>query len=71
MRINVVASGTFFSKLFIFFFSVLNFAFLTTSLATKSLTFFKCTGTAFNLPTSRLSYFVFVLFKPVGTLISF
>ena len=37
MWINVVASGIFFSKLFTFVFSVLNFVFLTTSLVTTSL----------------------------------
>ena len=33
MSIKVVASAIFLSKLFIFFFSVLNFVFLTTSLS--------------------------------------
>ena len=43
--------------------------FLTTSLSTRSLIFFKSTGTAFNLPTtSKSSTFVFKLFELVGTL---
>ena len=66
MWINVVASGIFFSKLFTFVSSVLNFAFLTTSLSTTSLKFYKSTGTVFNLPTSRSFIFVFELFKLVG-----
>ena len=44
--------------------------FLTTSLSTTSLTFFKSTGTVFNLPTSKSSTTVFKLFRLVGTLVS-
>ena len=68
MSIDVVALGIFFSKLFTFVFSVLNFAFLTTSLSTTSLYFFKSTGTVFNLPTSESATLLFKLFKLVGTL---
>ena len=57
MRINVVASG-FFSKLFIFVLSVLNFVFLTIPLSTTSLNFYITIGTIFNLPTSKSSTFV-------------
>ena len=46
--------------------SVLNFAFLATSLSIISLNFFKSTGTVFNLPTSKSFNFVFKLFKLVG-----
>ena len=44
--------------------------FLTTSLSTISLNFFKSTGTVFSLPTSRSSTSVFKLFRLVGTLVS-
>ena len=67
---KVVASGIFFSKLCTFDFSHLNFIFLTTLLPTTSLNFFKSTGTAFNLPRSRSSTFVFKLFKLVEKLVS-
>ena len=71
MWIKVVASGILFSKLFTFLFNLLNFLFLTTTLFTASLIFFKSTGTVFNLkPKSKASNFVFKLFKPVGTLTS-
>ena len=49
---------------------MLNFVFLTTSLSTASLKFFKSTGTVFSLPTSKSPTFVFILFKIVGTLTS-
>ena len=58
----------FFSKLFTFAFSELNFVFLTTSLAITSLYFFKSIGLVFNLPISKSSTFLFKLFKLVGTL---
>ena len=67
MLIKVVTSGSFFSKLFTFVYSVLNFVFLTNSLSTTSLNLFKSTGTVFNLPTSKSFTFVFQLFKLVGT----
>ena len=57
-----------FYKLFTFVFSLLNFAFLTTSLSTTSLIFFKSAGTAFNLLTPKSSTFVFKLLKLVRTL---
>ena len=60
----------FLSKLFTFAFSVLNFAFYTTSSSTTSLNFFKSTGTVFNLPASKLATFVFELFPLFGTLTS-
>ena len=63
-------SGVFFSKLFIFVFSVLSVAFLATSLSVTSLNSFKSTGTIFDLPTSKLSTFVFKLFKIAETLIN-
>ena len=50
---------------------MLNFVFLTTSLSTTPLNFFKSIGTVFNLPTSKLSTFAFKLFKIVGIFISF
>ena len=56
-------------KVVTFVFSVLNFVFLTTSLSTTSLNFFKSTGTVFNLPRSKSSTFVFRLFRVVGTLV--
>ena len=59
------ASEIFFSKLFTFVISMLNFVFLTKSLSTTSLNFFKSTGTVFNSPTSELSTLVFKLFKLV------
>ena len=46
---------------------MLNFVFLTTSLSTTSLNFFKSIGTVFNLPTSKSSTFVLKLLKLVGT----
>ena len=49
---------------------MLNFAFLTLSLSTISIDFFKSTGTVFNLPRSRSFTFVFQLLKLVGTLVS-
>ena len=49
---------------------MLNFVFLATSLCTISFNFFKSTGPPFNLPTSKSSNFVFILFKLVGTLVS-
>ena len=60
MGINVVASGIFLSKLYIFVFSVLK----------SSLNFFKSIGTIFHLPTSNPFIFVFELFKLVLTLVS-
>ena len=42
--------------------------FLTISLFTTSLNFFRFTGTVFDLATSKASTFVFKLFKLVGTL---
>ena len=68
--VKVSKSGIHFSKLFSFVFSKLDFLFLTTSLSTTSLNFFKSTGKVFNLPTSKSSTFVFKLFKLVGTLVS-
>ena len=68
MWISVVASGIFFSKVFTFGFSVVNFVFLITSLATTWLNFFKSTITVYNLPTSISSTFVLKLFKLVRTL---
>ena len=60
---------SFFSKFFLnFVFGVLNVLFLTTSLSTISLKFFKSTGTVFKLPKSKSSTFVLRLFKLVGTL---
>ena len=53
-----------------FVFSVLNFVFLTTSLSSKTLDFFKSTGIVFNLPTSKSFTFIFKLFTPVGKLAS-
>ena len=53
--------------MFTFVSSVLSFVFLTTSLSTTSLNFFKSTGTVFHLPTSKLSTFVF---KLIGRLIN-
>ena len=47
---------------------MLSFVFLTTSLYTKSVTFFKSTETVFDLPISQSSTFVFKLFELVGTL---
>ena len=64
---KVVASGVFFSKLITFVLSVLSFVFLTTSLSTTSLTFFKSTGTVFNLPISKSSTIVFKLLRLIGT----
>ena len=49
---------------------MLNFVFLTKSLYTASLNFFKSIGTVFSLSTSELFTFVFRLFKLVGTLIN-
>ena len=46
---------------------MLNFVFLTTSLSTASLNFFKYKGTI-HLPTSKLSAFAFKLSKEVGAL---
>ena len=66
--INEVVSGAFFSKLFIFVFSVLNFVFLTTSLVTTSVNFFGNTGTVFNLTTYKSPTIVFKLFILVGAL---
>ena len=68
MWIKVVASEIFFSKLFTFVFGVLNFVFLTTSLSTTSLNFYKSTGAVFNLPASKSSTIAFKLFKLVQTL---
>ena len=70
MLIKVVASGIILPKLFTFIFSVLNFVFLTASLSTTSLNFFKSTGIVLNLPISRSSTFVCKLFKLVGKLTS-
>ena len=70
MLIKVVSSGIFFSKLFTFAFSAMNFLFLTTLLSTTSLNFFEPTGTIFNLPTSKSSTFLFELLKLLGTLVS-
>ena len=47
---------------------MLNFVFLTTSLYTTLLNCFKPAGTAFDLPISKSSKFVFELFNLVGTL---
>ena len=49
---------------------MLNFVFLTTSLSTASLYFFRSTGTVFNLPTSKSSTFLKIFFKLVETLVS-
>ena len=49
---------------------MLNFVFLTVSLSTTSLIFFKSAGTVFSLPTSKSFTFVFKLFKLVGPLVS-
>ena len=49
MWIKVVASEILFSKVCTFVFSELNFAFLTTSLSTTLLNFFKVTVIVFNL----------------------
>ena len=68
MWINIVTSGFFFSKLFIFIFSVFNYVVWTTFLSTALFNFFMSVGTVFNLPTSKSSTFVFKLFKLVGTL---
>ena len=68
MWIKVVTSQIFLYILFTFVFRVLNFLFLTTSLSTTSLNFFKSTGRVFNLPSSESSTLVFKLFKLVGTL---
>ena len=53
-----------------FVYSVLNFAFLTTSLSTASFSFSKSTETVFGLPTFKSSTFVFKLFNLVATFIS-
>ena len=45
---------------------MLDFVFLTTSLSTTSLNFFKSTGTVCNLPSSKSTTFVFKLFKLDG-----
>ena len=67
--IKEFSSGIFFfSKLFIFALGVLIFVFLTTSLSTTSLTFFKFTGITSDLPISKSSTFVFKWLKLVGTL---
>ena len=58
----------FFSKLFIFVLGVLIFWFLTNSLSTISLTFFKFTGMTSDLPIPKSSTFVFKWLKLVGTL---
>ena len=68
---KAVASGIFSCKWFTFVFSVLNSVFLTTSLSTTSLNFFKSTGSVFNLPTSRSYTFAFKLNKLVETLTSY
>ena len=47
---------------------MLNFVFLTTLLSTASLNFYNSIGTVFNIPTSKLSTFVFKVFKLVETL---
>ena len=47
------SSCIFFSTLFTFILSVLNSVFLTTSLSTTSLNFFKSTGTDFSLLTCK------------------
>ena len=56
MSIKVFVSKMFFSKLFTFVFSVLNFLFfkkpITSSLSTISLNFSRSTGTDLSLPTS-------------------
>ena len=54
-----------FSKLITF---ILNLVFLTTFLLTTSLMSFDSIITVLNLPTSKLSTFVFKLFKLIGTL---
>ena len=61
MLIKVAKSGIFFSKLFTFVFSVLNFELLTTSLSTTSINFLKSTGTVFNLAVSKSSTFFSVI----------
>ena len=58
----------FFSKLFTFVFSVLNFIFLKTSLSTISVNFFRSAGRFSCLPTSTSSTFVFKFLKLVATL---
>ena len=71
MWIKIVALRIFFSKLFTFVLSVLNFEFLTASLSTTSLVFFKSAGTLFYLPTSNSSIIAFKLINLVGELASF
>ena len=66
--IKVVTSEIFLYILFTFFFRVLSFLFLATSLSTTSLNFFKSTGRVFNLPASESSTFVFKLFELGGAL---
>ena len=53
-----------------YLYSVLNFVFLTTSLSTASINFFKSTVAVFNLPTCKSFTYVFKLLKLVGTLFS-
>ena len=60
--------GNFFSKLFTFGFSVLNFVFLTTSLSVTLLNFVKTIEKILNLPTSKSSTFDFELFISGGTI---
>ena len=60
---ELITSEIFFSKLFTFVFGVLNFVFLTTSLSTRSLNFYKSAGEVFNLPASKSSTIAFKLFK--------
>ena len=50
---------------------MLNFVFLATLLSTASLNFYNSIGTVFNIPTSKLSTFVFKAFKLVETLSNF
>ena len=56
-------------KLFTFVSSVLNFVFLTTSLSTALLNYFKSTGKVFNFSTSNAFTLAFKLFKLFGTLV--
>ena len=63
---KVVPLRVFCPKLHSFVFGVLNFVFLATSLSGTSFSVFKSRETVFNLPTSKLSSFVFKLSKLVG-----
>ena len=70
MWIRRAAKGIFFSKSINFVFNILIFVFLTTSLSTRSIYFFKSVKIVLNLRTSKLSIFFFKLFELVGTLVS-